>query len=817
MGYNTNWVVLTGNDFINSSSPVYANIYVMDRASVYSGTLGTVNKFQNTSGFCIDPAQTYDITQTTEYLVMDYNGNSSGSGYMQIGTITGTPTAPVYTVGSTIGVNQPWSETATAAKQEGSTHTLEEGDTRTGNTVYINGSLWFTHTVFLPASSPTYSGVDWWQVNPSALTVTQYGRLSAASTFYYYPAISVNTNGDALLGYSISSSTQYSSAAYAFHAAADAPSTMETGVVFKAGVAGYYKTFGSGRNRWGDFSGAALDPTDNSFWVFGEWANTSNDWATAIAHVPASSGTVTCNAPAGESTSAITTSGATFSWSAATGATSYNVQYQVVGASSWTTATASGTSFSASGLTAGTNYQWEVATVCSSGTSSFSGATAFTTTSASSCNAPTGLSTSAISANGATFNWGAATGANSYNVQYQLVGASTWTTATTTGTTYTASALTAGSNYQWEVQTVCSTGSSSFTTATAFTTSAACGAVSGLAAGTITSSSAALSWTAVTGALSYNLQWQTTGGSFTTVTGITTNSYSLGSLSSCTGYDFQVQSVCSAGSSAYSSTTSFTTTGCTTSYCTSTGTDETFEYIKNVKLGTINQASTDAQGGYIDYTAVSTNLPVGSNTITLTPGYTSGSYSEAFTVYIDYNHNGVFTDAGETVAEVKGTKAVSKAFTVPATAVNGSTRMRIQMQYSTYETNPCASFEYGAVQDFTVNITGGAAGPVLDGPVGENAVPDDQTIEQTDAIDMVKLYPNPAHDNVNIEFTAIQQGNGKVTVYNLAGQQVLATTTSVTTGLNRINIATASLTNGLYIVEIESNGCLKRERFVVSQ
>jgi hypothetical protein len=37
----------------------------------------------------------------------------------------------------------------------------------------------------------------------------------------------------------------------------------------------YERTFGSGRNRWGDYSGISLDPADDvTFWVFNEYAST---------------------------------------------------------------------------------------------------------------------------------------------------------------------------------------------------------------------------------------------------------------------------------------------------------------------------------------------------------------------------------------------------------------------------------------------------------------------------------------------------------------------------------------------------------------
>jgi len=807
LGYNGNWVVVSGNDFIGGSSPVYAKIYVMNRASLYSGTLGTVSTFTDQNAFCMDPAQTFDNTQTTEYLVQDYNGSSGGNGYMQVSTITGSVSAPVYTSGPTIGINQPWSETSVNAKQLGNTNGLEDGDTRTGNSLYINGSLWFTHTVFLPASSPKNSGIDWWQINPSTMAVQQFGRIydATGAIFYYYPSIAVNSNGDALLGYCTSSSTAYSSAGYAFHAAADAANTMETGVIYKAGVAGYYKTYGGGRNRWGDFSGAAVDPTDNSFWAFSEWANTSNNWGTAIAHIPAS-GPAVCNIASGQTTTAVTSNSATFNWTSVSGAASYNIQYRVVGTTTWSTGTSTTTSYNATGLTASSNYEWQIQTVCSSGSSAFSASATFTTTTP--CNQATALNTSAITNTSATLGWTASSGATSYNVQYRVVGTTTWSTGNTTTTSFNVSGLVAGTNYEWQVQTVCSGGSSAFTASSTFpTTGVFCGVASGLASASITSTGASLSWTAASGASTYNLQWKPTASStWTTVSGITTNSYALSGLTACTAYQYQVQTVCSSGNSAYTSAASFTTIGCVVNYCASKG-QTTYEYINNVKLGTINNTSGD-NGGYGNYTAQVTNLAGGTAvTITLTPGFHGRTYHEYWTVYIDYNHNGTLNDAGEIVAEVNGTGAVSKTFTVPTTALNGQTRMRIQMHYNSYETNPCLTYTHGEVEDYTVNITGNAQGPVEAQPA-ENL---------GGAISDLKLYPNPAQNFITLEFNSTVNNPATIRVYNLAGQQMMSVEKGASEGYNTESINTNTFSNGMYIFEIEVNGVTTRQKFLISK
>jgi len=92
-------------------------------------------------------------------------------------------------------------------------------------------------------------------------------------------------------------------------------------------------------------------------------------------------GGATCNAPTGMNTTGISSTAATFNWTAAAGATSYNVRYKTTAGATWTTTTSATTSKSVTGLTAGTAYEWQVQTVCSGGTTSaYTASTNFTTT-----------------------------------------------------------------------------------------------------------------------------------------------------------------------------------------------------------------------------------------------------------------------------------------------------------------------------------------------------------------------------------------------------------------------------------------------------
>jgi hypothetical protein len=90
--------------------------------------------------------------------------------------------------------------------------------------------------------------------------------------------------------------------------------------------------------------------------------------------------TATCGTPTTLAAAAITTTGATLSWAAVTGASSYTLQYKKSTSTTWTTVSSlTTTSRLLTGLTAGTAYNFQVAAVCPSITSAYSTAANFST------------------------------------------------------------------------------------------------------------------------------------------------------------------------------------------------------------------------------------------------------------------------------------------------------------------------------------------------------------------------------------------------------------------------------------------------------
>jgi hypothetical protein len=94
-----------------------------------------------------------------------------------------------------------------------------------------------------------------------------------------------------------------------------------------------------------------------------------------------------CGSPSGLSSSAVTTSSATVSWSAVSGATSYDADYKLNSSSTWTNAATATTSLSAglSSLTAASLYDWRVRANCSSGSSAYTQAQLTTLTAGGGC------------------------------------------------------------------------------------------------------------------------------------------------------------------------------------------------------------------------------------------------------------------------------------------------------------------------------------------------------------------------------------------------------------------------------------------------
>jgi hypothetical protein len=250
--------------------------------------------------------------------------------------------------------------------------------------------------------------------------------------------------------------------------------------------------------------------------------------------------------------------------------------------------------------------------------------------------------------------------------------------------------------------------------------------------------------TSYTGSLDgLTFQWQvsTDGGSnWTDITGATAATYTA---TQTVASSYRVGIASCGGTVEYTSPVAIALTGFLECYCTTSFFSTADEEITNVTIATLNNTSScgvaapgpgSAAGTYANYTS-GAGIPAApamiqstsvSGSITIgscgTFNYTSGA-----AIFIDWNQNGLFTDAGEmvwnngTLSNINCVPAttVPVSFTVPGTATPGLTRMRIVNVENTagVNINPCGNYGYGETEDYLVQILGPCAPGTFNPPL----------------------------------------------------------------------------------------------------
>ena len=261
-----------------------------------------------------------------------------------------------------------------------------------------------------------------------------------------------------------------------------------------------------------------------------------------------------------------------------------------------------------------------------------------------------------------------------------------------------------------------------------------------LTASNLSANGATLNWTASTdnvGVSQYNISIDGN-----VVGTSTTTSFNVTGLSPSTAYNASVNAQDAAGNVSGNATTSFTTLAA--SYCSSASTNTSDEYIGRVQLNTID--NTSGAQFYSDFTSISTTLNEGANyTVTVTPVWTGTVYPEAYAVWIDYNDDQDFDDAGELVwSQAANTNSPnSGSFTVPSGTSGNSVRMRVSMKYNGIPTS-CETFTYGEVEDYTINLGTGGGGDTTPPSAPTNLTSSNVTDTTAD------LSWNASTDNVGV-------------------------------------------------------------------
>jgi hypothetical protein len=399
------------------------------------------------------------------------------------------------------------------------------------------------------------------------------------------------------------------------------------------------------------------------------------------------------------------------------------------------------------------------------------------------CEVPQSIGVTSVTSSGAVLYWSNVTGAVNYIIQYKKSTESAWTSASSTTSTKILSALSAGTTYNFRVQTICSE-PGSFSNTGSFTTlhaAVGCGVPSGLTVNTVNSTSAALSWNAVSGATKYNVQYKTaSAANWETVT-TNTNSKPLTPLSAGITYNYKVQAVCK-DIGAYSAPSSFVTplpNGCS----------DVYEPNNNFSNAVVIPANMDLKGQISSNTDVdwykftnSSTLPNIKVTLTNLP--------KDYDVEL-YNASGIFlimSDNGGTASEA----------IVYNNAPVGTYYIKV-LGYGNSFSSSCYTLKAQTTNSFLKEVE----------PV------DSKSSLRNDK--KVTIYPNPSMGEFNIKYMSDADKKVTMTVYDLSGSVLWTQIVECTKGENLQTMSLKHSATGLYLMDVNDGTENKIYKMVINK
>jgi len=150
----------------------------------------------------------------------------------------------------------------------------------------------------------------------------------------------------------------------------------------------------------------------------------------------------------------------------------------------------------------------------------------------------------------------------------------------------------------------------------------------------------------------------------------------------------------------------YTTGTATTGYCAFTSSTNTY-WISNFSTTggstNINRNSTYSAGGYANYSGTDIVTQILGQSFNFSTTMSSGTHG--INIYVDWNNDLDFNDAGELVYASGGYVAsTTGTITIPGSTTIGNHRMRVVANY--FDTNPlaCGSYSYTEAEDYTINV-----------------------------------------------------------------------------------------------------------------
>jgi hypothetical protein len=295
LAIDANAIYIAGNQFAFSNNTFKGSrLWIISKSGLYTGGAPTSKISYDPSSlagigenFSMQPTMMYGSAPGTTGTFLVSSGWTLGADdELSVIRVSNPLASPTFTnTFVDAGDINATNSTLAGVPQSGTTNTLDADDQRVYSAMWRNNTIWAANTVNPPsgvdANTPT---AHWYKIAADSANIgsspADQGDISgediATGARTFYPAITVDSSGNMGIGFSASGPNIFPGAYYTGRLAGDPAGTVEPAAALATGVDFYFREFGSNggtSNRWGDYSGIAIDPSDNTtFWLYNEYA-----------------------------------------------------------------------------------------------------------------------------------------------------------------------------------------------------------------------------------------------------------------------------------------------------------------------------------------------------------------------------------------------------------------------------------------------------------------------------------------------------------------------------------------------------------------
>ncbi len=300
IGSSDDKIIVSANVFSSFTQQfLHTQYWVLNKSDMMACSPASFVSKTSTSFFSIHPVRSLTSTETG-YMVS--TANRVAGSIIAVFSVNGVPPNPVSVSITRLPVSSI--SDPPSATQPGTILALDTGDSRVQDAFWSNGTIWLAHNNACTPSGDSYTRSCLHLVKigtgnnttPGQMTVMQDFDFGIAGKYLFYPAISQTANGDLVMVYGLSSSSDYPGIEVTTQASTDQAGSVETPTALQQGngpvtlLLGCISTSGC---RYGDYFGAGTDPSDpTKVWVAGEYGSGTLDyaalgktWATKIGSV----------------------------------------------------------------------------------------------------------------------------------------------------------------------------------------------------------------------------------------------------------------------------------------------------------------------------------------------------------------------------------------------------------------------------------------------------------------------------------------------------------------------------------------------------